>query len=99
MDKNSFLFALCLCLLLTSMQACEPMENSATRPTQEAPRPSPDTGATALAAEPDQAEAPRPYRPPDLSHITEARQRVTAQLEAFEKTMNPELLTYAVRSD
>jgi len=58
------------------------MENSAALPAQKSPDPLP---------EPDKAEDPKPYRPPDLSHITDARQRVTAQLEAFDKAMSQSL--------
>ncbi len=69
------------------------MENSATLPAQKNPDPLPgsDKASPAMDEAPGHLEDPKPYRPPDLSHITDARQRVTAQLEAFDKAMSQSL--------
>ena len=69
------------------------MENSATLPAQKTPDPlpGPDKASPAMDEAPGHLEDPKPYRPPDLSHITDARQRVTAQLEAFDKAMSHSL--------
>ena len=69
------------------------MENSATLPAQKSPDPlpGPDKAAPDSDEAPGHLEDPKPYRPPDLSHITDARQRVTAQLEAFDKAMSQSL--------
>lgn len=65
------------------------MENSASK--NLAPRPGPDKAAPVSDEAPGHLEDPKPYRPPDLSHITDTRQRVTAQLEAFDKAMSQSL--------
>ncbi len=93
MNKNSFLYTFCICLLFGSMQACEPMENSATLPAQKNPDPlpGPDKASPEMDEAPGHLEDPKPYRPPDLSHITDARKRVTAQLEAFDEAMSHSL--------